>query len=266
MNKQGGGERFFEAKSPPPSQPLPPPSQQQPLQCPRCESIETKFCYYNNNNVSQPRYFCKTCRRHWTQGGKQRNVPIGGGTRKRKRSPTKNLPSSSCNINNPNMLNFPTSTPFENISSSSLTPPTYCSSGGYGSTLQPFNQVGTIGSDFGGSSLGLVQEFNLPSFTTPQQQHHQNQQGLMENLIFRPNKFSTGTQKRFNYPALSSRAQGLYWSNNKNNSVVSISGASNSVVDIGSSLDNHNQRRTGDQLEGFGLPPTSSPSSPSLLQ
>jgi hypothetical protein len=27
--------------------------------CPRCESEETKFCYYNNYNIKQPRYFCK---------------------------------------------------------------------------------------------------------------------------------------------------------------------------------------------------------------
>ena len=27
--------------------------------CPRCDSEETKFCYFNNYNRSQPRYFCK---------------------------------------------------------------------------------------------------------------------------------------------------------------------------------------------------------------
>lgn len=27
--------------------------------CPRCDSTDTKFCYYNNYNVKQPRYFCK---------------------------------------------------------------------------------------------------------------------------------------------------------------------------------------------------------------
>ncbi|KAK9810421.1 hypothetical protein WJX72_010419 [[Myrmecia] bisecta] len=31
--------------------------------CPRCDSEETKFCYYNNYNVKQPRYFCKGCQR-----------------------------------------------------------------------------------------------------------------------------------------------------------------------------------------------------------
>ncbi|OIW01626.1 hypothetical protein TanjilG_14625 [Lupinus angustifolius] len=52
---------------------------QQPQKCPRCESMNTKFCYYNNNSLTQPRYFCKTCRRHWTLGGTLRNVPFGGG-------------------------------------------------------------------------------------------------------------------------------------------------------------------------------------------
>jgi len=50
--------------------------------CPRCESRDTKFCYYNNYNTSQPRHFCRSCRRYWTKGGSLRNVPVGGGTRK----------------------------------------------------------------------------------------------------------------------------------------------------------------------------------------
>lgn len=63
---------------------LQPPTQA--LKCPRCESINTKFCYYNNYNLSQPRHFCKNCRRYWTKGGSLRNVPVGGGCRKNKRS------------------------------------------------------------------------------------------------------------------------------------------------------------------------------------
>ncbi|CAN6196315.1 unnamed protein product [Urochloa humidicola] len=54
--------------------------------CPRCESRDTKFCYYNNYNTSQPRHFCKSCRRYWTKGGSLRNVPIGGGTRRKSSS------------------------------------------------------------------------------------------------------------------------------------------------------------------------------------
>ncbi|KAL9464369.1 hypothetical protein AB3S75_002047 [Citrus x aurantiifolia] len=60
----------------------------QNLRCPRCDSSNTKFCYYNNYNLTQPRHFCKTCRRYWTKGGALRNVPIGGGCRKNKSSST----------------------------------------------------------------------------------------------------------------------------------------------------------------------------------
>ncbi|MCO5593339.1 hypothetical protein L7F22_047350 [Adiantum nelumboides] len=55
------------------------------LKCPRCASSDTKFCYYNNYSLSQPRYFCKNCKRYWTAGGVLRNVPVGGGLRKNKR-------------------------------------------------------------------------------------------------------------------------------------------------------------------------------------
>lgn len=52
------------------------------LVCPRCKSRETKFCYFNNYNVNQPRHFCRGCHRYWTAGGAIRNVPIGAGRRK----------------------------------------------------------------------------------------------------------------------------------------------------------------------------------------
>ncbi|KAI4319546.1 hypothetical protein MLD38_033132 [Melastoma candidum] len=54
--------------------------------CPRCGSSNTKFCYYNNYSLTQPRYFCKGCRRYWTKGGSLRNVPVGGGCRRNRRS------------------------------------------------------------------------------------------------------------------------------------------------------------------------------------
>ncbi|CAL4984699.1 unnamed protein product [Urochloa decumbens] len=62
----------------------PRPQQEKGLKCPRCPSTNTKFCYYNNNSLTQPRYFCKACRRNWTAGGTQRDVPVGGGCRKNK--------------------------------------------------------------------------------------------------------------------------------------------------------------------------------------
>ncbi|CAN4114808.1 unnamed protein product [Withania somnifera] len=58
-------------------------AKEQALNCPRCDSPNTKFCYYNNYSLSQPRHFCKTCRR-----GALRNVPIGGGCRKNKKIKT----------------------------------------------------------------------------------------------------------------------------------------------------------------------------------
>ncbi|RZC93455.1 hypothetical protein C5167_007269 [Papaver somniferum] len=56
------------------------------IPCPRCKSMETKFCYFNNYNVNQPRHFCKGCQRYWTAGGTLRNVPVGAGRRKAKPS------------------------------------------------------------------------------------------------------------------------------------------------------------------------------------
>ncbi|KAA8540304.1 hypothetical protein F0562_024133 [Nyssa sinensis] len=71
-------------------------AEQEHLKCPRCESTNTKFCYYNNYNLSQPRHFCKNCRRYWTKGGSLRNIPVGGGSRKNtKRSSNPKRSSSS---------------------------------------------------------------------------------------------------------------------------------------------------------------------------
>ncbi|XP_022846456.1 dof zinc finger protein DOF5.7-like [Olea europaea var. sylvestris] len=74
-DSQGSGNRRNAASRP----------QEPTLKCPRCDSSNTKFCYYNNYNLSQPRHFCKTCRRYWTKGGALRNVPIGGGCRKNRK-------------------------------------------------------------------------------------------------------------------------------------------------------------------------------------
>ncbi|CAA2981291.1 dof zinc finger -like [Olea europaea subsp. europaea] len=87
-----GGERpklsttsgVFDGSSSPSPSPLPSSSTTENLRCPRCDSSNTKFCYYNNYNLTQPRHFCKSCRRYWTKGGTLRNVPIGGGCRKNK--------------------------------------------------------------------------------------------------------------------------------------------------------------------------------------
>ncbi|CAN6289134.1 unnamed protein product [Urochloa humidicola] len=54
------------------------------LVCPRCRSTETKFCYYNNYSLSQPRHFCKTCRRYWIHGGALRDLPFSSSVRRRR--------------------------------------------------------------------------------------------------------------------------------------------------------------------------------------
>lgn len=70
-----------------------PPQQHQ--KCPRCDSMNTKFCYFNNYSLSQPRHFCKACKRYWTLGGTFRNIPVGGGSRKVKRGKTNSSSFSS---------------------------------------------------------------------------------------------------------------------------------------------------------------------------
>ncbi|KAL1189512.1 Dof zinc finger protein DOF1.8 [Cardamine amara subsp. amara] len=81
------------------------PEKDQTLNCPRCNSLNTKFCYYNNYSLTQPRYFCKDCRRYWTEGGSLRNIPVGGGVRKKQRSSSvpSNSNSSSPSSSSPSM-------------------------------------------------------------------------------------------------------------------------------------------------------------------
>ncbi|KAK1404580.1 Cyclic dof factor 2 [Heracleum sosnowskyi] len=61
------------------------------IPCPRCTSLETKFCYFNNYNVNQPRHFCRNCQRYWTDGGNMRKVAVGAGRRKNKQLGTQYL-------------------------------------------------------------------------------------------------------------------------------------------------------------------------------
>ncbi|XP_071690641.1 uncharacterized protein [Rutidosis leptorrhynchoides] len=87
-----------------PEQQPQPQQQHEHLKCPRCESNNTKFCYYNNYNLSQPRHFCKNCRRYWTKGGTLRNIPIGGSTRKKN---TKRSSANKTTSNETLSLNVP---------------------------------------------------------------------------------------------------------------------------------------------------------------
>ncbi|GMI94075.1 hypothetical protein like AT5G66940 [Hibiscus trionum] len=111
-----------------------PPPEQQQLPCPRCDSTNTKFCYYNNYNFSQPRHFCKSCRRYWTRGGTLRDIPVGGGTRrnaKRSRTTHGAVVSSSTNAS--------TTTSYNGFASLSNNPQGtgYLALGGFGFGIGP---------------------------------------------------------------------------------------------------------------------------------
>uniref|UniRef100_A0ACD5Y9C7 Uncharacterized protein n=1 Tax=Avena sativa TaxID=4498 RepID=A0ACD5Y9C7_AVESA len=94
--------------------------QQQQLECPRCQSTNTKFCYYNNYSTAQPRHFCRACRRYWTHGGTLRKVPVGGacrragnkGRKSAEPSPSSSSPSAEDAAYQTDMLPVPATPPF----------------------------------------------------------------------------------------------------------------------------------------------------------
>ncbi|KAM7255560.1 hypothetical protein ACFE04_008458 [Oxalis oulophora] len=109
--------------------------EQEQLKCPRCDSNNTKFCYYNNYNLSQPRHFCKNCKRYWTKGGALRNIPVGGGTRKNSKKPTTSTTTTTAIKKTPNpdpgptrkvheATTLSTTTDNNNVSSSNIKPVT----------------------------------------------------------------------------------------------------------------------------------------------
>ncbi|KAL2499929.1 Cyclic dof factor 2 [Abeliophyllum distichum] len=90
--------------------------------------MDTKFCYFNNYNVNQPRHFCKNCQRYWTAGGTMRNVPVGAGRRKNKnaashfRHLTVSEALQNARVDHPNgLLTFRSDTPLcESMASVSI--------------------------------------------------------------------------------------------------------------------------------------------------
>ncbi|KAK9129650.1 hypothetical protein Sjap_010137 [Stephania japonica] len=144
----------------------PAPAETEPLPCPRCESINTKFCYYNNYNLSQPRYFCKSCRRYWTQGGTLRNIPVGGGTRRNaKRSrpctPATHITTSATTSTSTSTSTTPTPTPTP--TSSALTINSIGKGGGGGSDHVLFNGSFTslLNSQAGGCGFWGLDEMGM---------------------------------------------------------------------------------------------------------
>lgn len=131
----------------------PRPQEEQPLSCPRCHSTNTKFCYYNNYSLTQPRYFCKTCRRYWTRGGSLRNIPVGGGSRKAyKRSSNSSSSPSSSSSNKSNNNNNNNNPLIAGTSTTNIHPDL---------NLQDFLQVPgcSFGNSFPSSALELLNSF-----------------------------------------------------------------------------------------------------------
>ncbi|XP_058750729.1 dof zinc finger protein DOF3.1-like [Vicia villosa] len=94
------------------------------VNCPRCDSTNTKFCYYNNYNKSQPRHFCRACKRHWTKGGTLRNVPVGG-VRKNKRVKKSTTISTSSKTTISTSSKTTITTPTPTTSNATTTPSMY---------------------------------------------------------------------------------------------------------------------------------------------
>ncbi|XP_020223973.1 dof zinc finger protein DOF3.1 [Cajanus cajan] len=133
--------------------------EQEQLKCPRCDSTNTKFCYYNNYNLSQPRHFCKNCRRYWTKGGALRNIPVGGGSRK-------NTKRSSNNAKRPAPSPSPSSAPVSEPDPTRNHPNPVDQStrmlsvgGSFSSLLASSGHLGNLleGLNSSGSSLKIVQ-------------------------------------------------------------------------------------------------------------
>ncbi|PHT34703.1 Dof zinc finger protein DOF2.4 [Capsicum baccatum] len=156
--------------------PLPEPG----LKCPRCDSSNTKFCYYNNYNLSQPRHFCKNCRRYWTKGGALRNVPVGGGCRRNKRNKSSNNNSSKSGgqMGNSNIAStsaIPSSCSMEMIghhfsqSSTQFTPlmAAFQNLNNYAGFQPPHQLVGEMGFHVGSNNL-------LPSLSASNFEHPTN--------------------------------------------------------------------------------------------
>ncbi|KAL4201311.1 hypothetical protein AMTRI_Chr02g258090 [Amborella trichopoda] len=162
------------------------PQAEQPQKCPRCDSLNTKFCYYNNYSLSQPRYFCKTCRRYWTRGGTLRNVPVGGGCRKKKPSSkraTEPLTASPSMVHDPEPVSSPPAAPVDPVASTAGSVSVYYGSdqvgfGGFSgerpsqqlTALQSMSHainLGDLGPLFAhrGPQLGGGQGFQLPVFS-----------------------------------------------------------------------------------------------------
>ncbi|XP_042431712.1 dof zinc finger protein DOF2.4-like isoform X1 [Zingiber officinale] len=120
------------------------------MKCPRCYSANTKFCYFNNYSLSQPRHFCKTCRRYWTRGGALRNVPVGGGCRRNKRTKPSSSSANSTNTSTAAAAVIPSAVATSGSSSAATTSAASLHQLPFMASLHQLR-------DFGGYGAGVVQ-------------------------------------------------------------------------------------------------------------
>ncbi|GAU32542.1 hypothetical protein TSUD_64370 [Trifolium subterraneum] len=193
--------------------------QQQALRCPRCDSSNTKFCYYNNYSLSQPRHFCKACKRYWTRGGTLRNVPVGGGCRKNKRLKRPNHSSSNNNnIDSPSSSN-PTSVTANSNPSSQQQQQQQHHSFDVASTSNHINSLLYGNSCHDVMNFPFATRFNSTRVSSSGYDHHLQQNGLglgfssgLANLNnhhgdYR-NGFSTTTSNNDNYSSIFGSSMG----------------------------------------------------------
>ncbi|KAL7610291.1 dof zinc finger protein DOF5.7 [Lactuca sativa] len=185
---------------------------EQTVKCPRCDSTNTKFCYFNNYNLTQPRHFCKTCRRYWTKGGALRNIPIGGGCRKNKKtsktSTSKFTIGDSSSDNGVLKLLDRHSPPLMDFQLGGINfPPRinqFSSSYGDTSCNLPFMNLDPLGVNFG-----------LSTNVTKQGDHHHNQSGgatgNFQEMGFTYTNLHQNTNLASSIESLSSLNQDLHW-------------------------------------------------------
>ncbi|CAH8387010.1 unnamed protein product [Eruca vesicaria subsp. sativa] len=186
---------------------------QEKQNCPRCNSTNTKFCYYNNYSLTQPRYFCKGCRRYWTEGGSLRNVPVGGSSRKNKRSYSSS-PSSNILQTTPSSLGLTTTLP-------DLNPPILFS-----------NQIHNQSK---GSSSQNLNVFSFPVMQDQHQHHHVHMSQFLQMPKMEGNGNITHQQ-----PSSSSSLYGSSPASALELLRRGVSVSSNSVMPSGSMMDSSN--------------------------
>ncbi|KAE9604161.1 hypothetical protein Lal_00001863 [Lupinus albus] len=233
MEKEGGVERNMNKQQ----------QRHQPLPCPRCMSLNTKFCYYNNHSLTQPRYFCKDCRRNWTHGGALRNIPAGG--RSRNKQKNAEISSSSRPQQPPPPPSNGVVLQTQHKDSSSMMQ----------SFVDPFYQGGNgyLSSDFGlASGLNNVGSFSSQYQTLPSQFY---QMGGIEKEVqslYMSNNNNYSVASHSDYPQ-------NYFINNTNNNVTYDSSSLWSTV-----INNNNTSLSGN-TERKAFATDSSPMNPNQL-